>query len=117
MQFEVYQILVPAIGLFSIGMTIRSHLNGDNTVFESLFWVVFWIGVSLVAVFPDATTNFLSRALGIKDNVNAIIFIGLAASFFIHFRTFAVIKKQNRVISDLVTKIALVLIKDYRDQS
>ena len=117
MQFEVYQILVPTIGLFSIGMTLRSHFNGDNTVFESFFWIVFWIGVSLIAVFPDATTIFLSRVLGIKDNVNAIIFIGLAASFFIHFRTFAVIKKQNRVITDLIRKIALELKKDNRDQS
>jgi hypothetical protein len=107
MNFEVYQLLVPLIGVFSISMTIKSHRAGDNTVFESFFWIFFWIGVSLVAIFPDYTTGRLSRLLGIKDNVNAIIFIGLAVSFFIHFRTFGIIKQQNQTITQLVRKIAL----------
>jgi len=117
MQFEVYQVLVPLIGLFSIGLTLRSQLIGENTVFETFFWILIWVGICLVALFPDTTTNFLSRALGIKDNVNAIIFIGLAASFFIHFRTFTVIKRQNRTITELVRKIALKMEKDKENPS
>lgn len=107
MNFEVYQILVPVISILSIGMTFKSHKRGENTIFESFFWIVFWLGVSLIALFPDITTIYLSRVLGIKDNVNAVIFIGLAASFFIHFRTFNTIKQQNKTITELIRKIAL----------
>ncbi len=109
MKFEVYQILVPIISLVAIAMTVKSHTKGENTMFESFFWIVFWMGVSLIALFPDLTTNYLSKLLGIKDNVNAVIFIGLAASFFIHFRTFNIIKLQNKTITELVRKIALEL--------
>ncbi|TVQ43176.1 MAG: DUF2304 domain-containing protein [Saprospirales bacterium] len=104
---EVYQILVPLIALFAITLTLISHFKGQNTLFESFFWVLLWLGIAVVAIIPDEITNALSHALGIKDNVNAIIFIGLAASFFIHFKTFSVIKEQNRVITKLVRKISL----------
>ncbi len=105
--FEVYQILVPLIAFLAISLTVMSHLRGQNTLFESFFWVLLWLGIAVVAIIPDEFTNALSRALGIKDNVNAIIFIGLAASFFIHFKTFSVIKQQNHVITELVRKISL----------
>lgn len=107
MNFEVYQILVPIISILSIAMTLKSHRKGENTMFESFFWIIFWLCVSLIALFPDVTTIYLSHILGIKDNVNAVIFIGLAASFFIHFRTFNIIKQQNKTITELVRKIAL----------
>ncbi len=104
---EVYQILVPLIALLAISLTLISHFKGLNTLFETFFWILLWLGIAAVALMPDVITTALSAALGIKDNVNAIIFIGLAASFFIHFRTFAVIKQQNREITKLVRKITL----------
>jgi hypothetical protein len=106
-NLEVYQVLVPAIALFAIILTIKSHKSGSNSLFESFFWISLWLGIATVALIPDFITNALSRILGIKDNVNAIIFIGLAASFFIHFKTFNVIKRQNKTITDLVRKISL----------
>ena len=115
MSFEVYQILVPIISIVAITMTFKSHLNGDNTMFETFFWIIFWLGISLIALFPDFTTNYLSQLLGIKDNVNAVIFIGLAASFFIHFRTFHIIKLQNKTITELVRKIALELDREKKN--
>lgn len=111
MNFEVYQVIVPIIGLFSIILTIKSHKKGNNTLFETFFWVLFWLGVSLVAIIPDQITFFLSDLLGFKDNVNAIIFIGLALSFFIHFKTIVTIKKQNKQITELVRKTAFEIEK------
>lgn len=107
MKFEVYQIIVPIIGLLVIAMTVRQHLLGKNTFFETSFWIAFWIFVSLIAIFPDPITVFISKTLGIKDNINAIIFTGLALSFFIHFNMFMIIKKQNRTITELVRTIAI----------
>jgi hypothetical protein len=111
MNFEVYQIIVPIIGLFSVVLTIKSHTEGNNKLFETFFWILFWLGISILAIIPDQITFFLSDLLGIKDNVNAIIFIGLALSFFIHFKTFVTIKKQNKQITDLVRKTALEIEK------
>lgn len=114
MRFEVYQIVVPVISLAGTALTIRQYRKGNNTLFETFLWCGLWIFIALVAIFPNKTTLFLSRTIGIKDHINAIIFIGLAISFFLSFRMFNTIKKMNRQITDLVRKIAIE--KELKDE-
>lgn len=104
---KIYQIIVPMLGIIGCAFTIRQFTKGINTFFESLLWISLWLFISLVAVFPDAITFFLSETIGIKDHINGIIFIGLAISFLLNFKLFDSLKKQNKILTDLVRKIAL----------
>lgn len=110
---HIYQIIVPLIAGLLIYLTIRQHLKGRNTLFEMLAWCFIWLLISLVAIFPDLVTDRLARVLGIKSNVNAFIFLSLGVLFFIQYNLFMAIKRQNRIISDMVRKIAL---KDHEHQ-
>ena len=107
MKAEIYQFVVPVVGLIGILISVRQYNKGNNTLFESFLWCFLWLFISFIAIFPDATTIYLSKTIGIKDHINAIIFIGLAISFFLNFRLFIQVKKQNKLITDLVRKIAL----------
>ena len=104
---RIYQIIVPLLGIIGIGFTIRQFLRGINTFFETLLWITLWLFISMVAIFPDAITNFISETIGIKDHINGIIFIGLAISFLLNFKLFDSMKKQNKILTELVRKIAL----------
>lgn len=115
MKLEVYQIIVPLISLVAASLIFREFIKGNNTLFESLLWGTIWLFVGAIALFPDPITMFLSRTIGIKDHINAIIFIGLAVSYFLHFRLFNYIKKQNRDITELIRKIAID--KELKEQS
>jgi hypothetical protein len=107
MKFEAYQIVVPLISIAGTVLTFRQYRRGNNTLFETLLWSSLWIFIAIVAIFPNKTTLFLSRTIGIKDHINAIIFIGLAISFFLNFRMFNSVKRMNRQITELVRKIAI----------
>ncbi|NNF02195.1 MAG: DUF2304 domain-containing protein [Bacteroidia bacterium] len=107
MSLEVYQIVVPIISVVSASLIFREFIKGNNTLFETILWSSIWLGIAAIALFPDPITMFLSKTIGIKDHINAIIFIGLAISFFLHYRLFNYIKKQNRDITDLIRKIAI----------
>lgn len=107
MKFEVYQIIVPIISIIAIALTYREFRKGNNSLFELLMWGTFWGFIGMVAIFPDTITKFISHTIGIKDHINAIIFIGLAMSFFLHFRLFNTMKKQNASITELVRQIAI----------
>ena len=107
MRFEVYQMVVPVISIAGTALTIRKYLKGNNTLFETFLWSGLWIFIALVALFPNKTTLFLSKTIGIKDHINAIIFIGLAISFFLIFQMFNTIKKMDRQITELIRKIAI----------
>lgn len=104
---KIYQFIVPIVGVIGILYTLRQFRNGINTFFESMLWILLWLFISLVAIFPDAITFFISKVIGIKDHINGIIFIGLAISFFLNFKLFNNLKKQNKIITELVRKIAI----------
>lgn len=104
---RIYQIIVPLVGMIGMAYTLRQFRIGINSFFETLLWVILWLFISIVAIFPDEITFFVSKSIGIKDHINGIIFIGLAISFFLNFKLFNSFKKQNKIITDLVRKIAL----------
>ena len=104
---ETYQILVPLIALLFLGVSIAQHVRGKNTTTELLFWIVFWILVIVLALFPDFVTTYVAKLLGIKSNVNAIIFLAIGILFFLQLRMYYIIKRQSVLITDLVRKIAL----------
>lgn len=104
---ELYKLIVPVIGLALLAASLRSYVKSQSTLFEMIFWAIFWSFVVSLSLFPDTITDFVAKSLGIKSNVNAIIFTGLGVLFFMQFNLFFIIKKQNRVITGLIRKIAL----------
>lgn len=104
---EVYKILVPFIAIIFLGYTLLLHIKGKNTLVELFFWILFWAFTISLAFFPDFITKNLARVLGIKSNINAILFLAIGILFFIQFRLFFILKRQNLVITELVRKIAI----------
>ena len=60
-----------------------------------------------LAMFPDAISNTLARWLGIKNNINAILFGGIVLSLWLNSRLGVLIREQDRRISQLNRNIAL----------
>lgn len=107
MNAELYQFIVPIVGIVGVIIAYRHYSKGIYSFAESGAWILFWVFISLVAIFPDVITTFISKNIGIKDHINGIIFIGLAILFFLNFRLFHLFKKQNKVITELVRQIAI----------
>lgn len=102
-----YQVLVPLIAVLFLSYTIAQHLKGRNALHELIFWILFWLGIVLLALFPDQITDRLAKWLGIKSNINAIIFLALGALFFLQFRLYFLLKRQNHTITTLIREYAL----------
>lgn len=107
MDFEIYQIIGGFGALFFLFLSIRQFLRGHIGLREIVFWSIFWLFTLLVSILPDPISNFLAQTLGIKSNLNALFFLGLGTLFFVQFRLYLTVKRQNEIISDLVRKIAL----------
>ena len=76
-------------------------------MFELLIGLLFAILITLLAVFPDAISNNFAKLLGIKSNINAVMFGGIILSLWLNFRLWMLIRHQDRPISSLNSKIAL----------
>ncbi len=107
MQVEIYQWLVPLIGLIYIFRTVRQYLNKKRSVRNMAVWVIFWSTIILLAIVPNEISFKIADLLGFKNNVNAIIFVALGLLFLLVFYLSSTIEKLENQITELVRKMAL----------
>ncbi|MEL6866473.1 MAG: DUF2304 domain-containing protein [Bacteroidota bacterium] len=107
MEIRIFQIVVPAIALLFIISFIMRYRKSRATITETLLSIFFWIAVAVFAIIPDLISNFIADLLGIKSNVNAIIFLCLGLLFFIQFKMYGLVKRQEETITRLTRQLAL----------
>ena len=107
MELRLFQIVVPFIGILFIFYLGRRYSQSKITVYELGLGILFWVAVSIFAIFPDFFSNLIAKLFGIKSNVNAIIFFCIGILFFILFKIYFLIKNQEKALTDLVRHIAL----------
>ena len=105
-QLEIYQWLVPLVSIFFISRTLLQYRSKRRTFRGLVIWGGFWLSLAIFAFIPNEISQKLARVLGIKDNVNAIIFIGLGLLFFLIFSLSSTVDRLERQITDLVREIA-----------
>ncbi len=107
MQFEIYQWLVPIIGIFFIIRTLRAYFKGRRSTGSIILWLIFWITIVILAVIPNELSYKLASMLGFKSNVNAVIFIALGILFAFVFYLSSTIERLEEQITQLTRKIAI----------
>lgn len=105
-KLEIYQWLVPLISIFFITRTLLQYRSKRRTFRGLVIWGGFWVSLAIFALVPNEISQSLAQILGIKDNVNAIIFIGLGVLFFLVFSLSSTVDRLERKITDLVREIA-----------
>ncbi len=104
---EIYQWIVPLISITYATRVIIQYRRKKRLYTSTIFWVLFWTALSALAFLPNEISVPVARILGIKSNVNAIIFVALGFMFSIVFYLSAVVEKLESQITELVRKIAL----------
>jgi hypothetical protein len=104
---ELYQIIVPVICLGFIWFSFKNFRSSEITIWTFVFWMIFWVFILLIALFPDQITDFIANVLGFKSNINALIFLALGILFFMNFRLIQIINKLERRITELIRSDAL----------
>lgn len=70
-------------------------------------WLAFWLIIGVLGVVPHEFSTKLANLLGIKNNINAIIFVSLAFVIILAFYLSAKIDNMDRKITELVRQLAL----------
>jgi hypothetical protein len=113
-NFSLYQLLVPLFSLIMIAKAVSQYLHHKRTLRELIVLSAIWSCVSMVAVFPDFSMYWLSLVTGIKSGFNALIFFTLVVLVYGFLQLLIKIEDNERILTDLVRKIAL---KDLPDDS
>ncbi len=104
---ELYQFLAPALAAYYIYRLIVELKNRRKFLFTNVIWLFFWGLIAVLGVVPHEFSTQLANVLGIKSNINAIIFIALAFVILLCFYLSAKIDNMDRKITELVRQLAL----------
>lgn len=107
MKFEIYQWLVPLIGLFYIGRTLYQFRQNKRGVTSTVLWSVFWGTIIVLAVIPNPVSFKIASLLGFKSNINAVIFVALGWLFLLVFYLSTTIDRLEKQMTELVRKLAI----------
>jgi len=107
LNFELYQWIVPLVALFYIVRLVNQYKVKKRLIKGTIFWFLFWFGVSILAIIPDDISIGVAKMFGIKDNVNAVIFVALGFQFLFLYYLSNTVERLERKVTELVRKIAI----------
>ena len=108
MEIRLFQWLAPLLVLIILTNNILRYYRGRADLRETILSGLLWIGVALLAIFPDEISNFIAQLLGFKSNTNAILFLGLGAVLYIQYRLYRMQVQQRQDLTKLTRELALL---------
>lgn len=108
MKVHLYQVIVVAVSSVMLFQGVKEFANREagQTWFKLLVRLVIWGGMGVVAIYPDLT-YYISKIIGIEDNINAVILTGFLFVFLIIFKLLSAIEKIEQNVSELTRKDSL----------
>ncbi|MGB3547373.1 MAG: DUF2304 domain-containing protein [Saprospiraceae bacterium] len=102
-----FQLFVPLLAVVFVISFISRYRKGKITLKELVFSISFWVGIVTLALIPDKISNLVAEVFGIKDNVNAVIFLSIGVLLYLQFMMYNLIKEQKRKLTELTRQLAL----------
>lgn len=105
---HLYQVVVVAISSVMLFQGIKEFVKRETgqTLLKLLVRLVVWGGMAVVAIYPNFT-YYLSRIIGIEDNITAVIVTGFLFVFLIIFKLLSAIEKLEQNVSELTRRESL----------
>jgi hypothetical protein len=100
------QIFAVIFFVFSLSRTILRARDGSLRLRGVLLWVVIWLGLAAIVLYPPLSTR-LASLFGIGRGSDLIVYTAVAVLFYLVFRLYVAIEHIEREITALVRQDAL----------
>ncbi|MFH1111512.1 MAG: DUF2304 family protein [Patescibacteria group bacterium] len=100
------QILILLFALFMWWRIYLRFKSNELTLREFVEWFILWFAVALLTIVPD-TSSYLASILGVGRGVDLIVYLALLVIFYLNFRIFMRLEKNERQLAKVVRVIAL----------
>jgi len=101
------QILGMLFGVFMIYITFLNYKRKQFTIKENVFWVVFWLGLIFIAIFPNSLDFLVKNILNLSRPLDFFIISGFLFLIGALFYTYTVVRRVQKKMEEMVRKIAI----------
>lgn len=102
----IFQILFSVFALFAIINVVKRKQEGLLGSKGAIFWILFWIIVSLAVWWPNSTT-LLANTFGIGRGTDFVLYIAIAVLFYLVFKLHIKLESVGRDITKVVREKAI----------
>ena len=106
MKLTSIQIFLLIFVIFAVTRVVLRFRENVLSAKTTIFWLLIWILALLVILLPVTTTRIASF-FGVGRGVDIIVYISLAALFYLVFRIYVMIEDLRREITSIIRQIAL----------
>ncbi|MDD4351682.1 MAG: DUF2304 domain-containing protein [Candidatus Gracilibacteria bacterium] len=104
---SIYQFLVPVLAMIMIVIGASRYQRREQTLREFILWVLVWLGLSLISIFPHEVIKFIEKVTGIKSGINALLFFAIVVLLYAVLRLFIRLERVEQDVTKIVRKDAL----------
>ena len=107
----VIQIVLVVFAGFGFGAAVSRFRRGGLSPLQLVLWSFFWIAVIAVVLRPE-TASYVANRLGVGRGADVVVYLAIAALFYLQFRQFARLEDHERQITALTRELALRDLKE-----
>lgn len=113
MELRIFQIVIPVIFVAYVIKQVIAIRKSKRNAVDVLVPILILLGLTLVALFPDATTKRLSRLMGVEDNVNGLLIFLVGILLLLVNNLYEKMRAQQ----DLINKLAIHIgVNEYEEK-
>ena len=102
----LYSFIFPIISIIAIIWFVIRYMKGKNSLATMILWSLFWIIVSIFALFPHLSTSFASL-FGITRGLDFIIILVFVILFYTVLKLYFIVDKMQNDLNTIVKQVAL----------
>ncbi len=102
----VMQIVLITFAIFGFAAAVSRYRRGGLSFNQLILWSLLWLGVAGVVLRPE-TASLVARRLGVGRGADVVVYLALAAVFYLLFRLLARLEDHERQITRLTRELAL----------
>lgn len=102
----LYSLIFPIISIIAILGIVLRYMKGRNSFMTVVLWSIFWIFVSVFALFPNLSTSFASF-FGITRGLDFVIILVFVILFYIAIKLYFIVDNMQNDLNKVVKEVAL----------
>ena len=103
---SVIQIILIVFAVFGFAAAVSRYRRGGLSLRQLVLWGVLWLVIAAVVLRPE-TASSLAHRLGVGRGADVVVYLAVAAIFYLLFRMFARLEDHERQITRLARELAL----------
>lgn len=103
---NLIQIILVIFFLYASGRVVKRYQTNELPFGITAAWIIFWLVACVVVLVPNSTAS-VAKLVGIGRGADVVVYVSVAALFFLFFRLMVRVEKLNRDITRVTRELAL----------